>query len=99
MKLTPSQINLLSVLKIATKQAQTDEFMYKSEWLGYLPFGQYQWLEVVGKELKNINLLSIEADLASLEKASQIYKVKEMMSSFEEEDILIIYKLTTEEIN
>ena len=24
---------------------------YKSEWLGYLPYGQYHWVEVAGEEI------------------------------------------------
>lgn len=31
--------------------AMGGEFIYASEWLGYLPYGAYHWLEVDGRDV------------------------------------------------
>jgi len=44
MQLSPHQEVLLEAIKLASKNHGTDDLIYKSEWLGDLPYGQYHWL-------------------------------------------------------
>ena len=43
------QLQILTVLCQVAREQATTELKYVTEWLGYLPFGQYHWIEI-GKE-------------------------------------------------
>jgi hypothetical protein len=38
----------------AAKEARTAEIVYETDWLGYLPFGQYHWFECNGNEVRDL---------------------------------------------
>ncbi|HEY1067512.1 MAG TPA: hypothetical protein VGE52_15425, partial [Pirellulales bacterium] len=54
-------------------QAACREFVYETEYLGYLPFGQYQWIKA-----KDVNVIDAEpwgwklSDIAALEQAGLV---------------------------
>ena len=52
MKLSIQQQNLLAALYEAARQQNSQIFCYKPDWLGYLPFSQYYWLEMSGTDIK-----------------------------------------------
>ncbi len=50
MALTTIQTELLECLRAAVLTTPGRQVVYCSEWLGYLPFGAYHWVEVDGKD-------------------------------------------------
>ncbi|BCD97431.1 hypothetical protein [Marinagarivorans cellulosilyticus] len=92
MKLSDQQEELLQTIKVATETHKTDQLIYKSEWLGYLPFGQYHWLEVGGKEVKVENANSLKSDLSVLDTFSLIKMLSVKTKVFEKEDVHIYYE-------
>ncbi len=88
MGLLKHQEELLFALKIATKRNGTNEVIYKSECLGYLPYGQYHWIEVDGEEIKTNNLDSLLEDLSFFCKLQLLTKVREVQGN--DEDIHIL---------
>ena len=94
MKLTKHQAELLASLKIAAEHHRTREAIYKSEWLGYLPYGQYHWVEVGGEEIKPGNQETLYDDMVLLEKTGAIKAIKTVRPN--NEDKHIYYKLCKE---
>lgn len=72
--------------------------MYQSEWLGYLPFGQYHWDSVNGKDLSaQIDVMdTIRADLKKLIISGHLNEIKRQIYRDGEtgpEAVFISYKL------
>jgi len=71
------------------------EFEYVTEWLGYLPYGQYQWIEInskgfsmqTGWDKKDLNKLT---DLGLLKKISE--------ENFSDDKTIIKYKLNKNDL-
>lgn len=91
MKLSKHQQELLLVLKTTVKRKASNEIVYKSEWLGYLPFGQYHWLEIDGEELKLNTHESLLEDLSHLNILGLLERVKDVQVN--DEDLHIYYEL------
>jgi len=92
MQLSPHQEVLLEAIKLASKSHGTDDLIYKSEWLGYLPYGQYHWLEVAGKEV-NIGISdTLKGDLDTLESLNVLERLCVKTEVLEKEDIHIYYR-------
>jgi hypothetical protein len=53
MALTELQIRLLSSIQSAVEATPNRRIVYCTEWLGYLPFGAYHWIEVDGQDISN----------------------------------------------
>lgn len=51
MPLATEQTELFNYLRLSVQTSQSRRFVYSSEWLGYLPFGLYHWLEVNGQDI------------------------------------------------
>lgn len=52
--LTEQQKEILQILLAATERLGSDgSFTYQTEWLGFLPFGQYHWVDVEGERVSN----------------------------------------------
>jgi hypothetical protein len=51
MSLSNPQLVLLEALQRTTESRSTRTVRYVSEWLGYLPFGVYHWLERGGEDI------------------------------------------------
>jgi hypothetical protein len=80
-------VELLASLNIASKRHLGNEVIYKSEWLGYLPFGQYHWVEVNGEEIQPSNPDSLQADLSLLAQLGALRFIKEVQLNAEDNHI------------
>ena len=50
--LTKQQKDILQVLLAASRRLGSDgSFTYQTEWLGFLPFGQYHWVDIGGERV------------------------------------------------
>ncbi|NOU51280.1 hypothetical protein HG263_12155 [Pseudoalteromonas sp. JBTF-M23] len=94
MVLTAHQQELLSKLRAASLRHKTKEVTYKSEWLGYLPYGQYHWIEVDGEEVKVDHLEPLDEVLMSLVKMGKLELVQVIQLT--DEDQIKIYHLNVE---
>ena len=76
--LTRVQTQLQRRIADAVERADHAEIEYRSEWLGYLPYGGYQWITCKGA---NIDVVLSEdwsvSDLQALEKAGFLQKIDE----------------------
>ena len=69
MELTELQIELLRCLSMAVEGKPTRRVVYCSEWLGYLPYGLYHWVEVEGQDISSsLPLDWSRSDLEALKK-------------------------------
>jgi hypothetical protein len=93
MSLTKHQVEILEVINVATNEHQVSLFTYKSEWLGYLPFGQYHWIEVCGSDIKVNSDIDLLSELKVLEKLNLISTLSVKESGYEKEDLHINYEL------
>jgi len=51
---TKQQEGIHQVLLVASERLGSDgSFTYRSEWLGWLPYGQYHWVNVQGESVSN----------------------------------------------
>ena len=91
MNLLKHQEELLFSLKMAVKRHRTSEVIYKSEWLGDLPYGAYHWVEVDGEEIKPTSPDSLHNDLTLLAKIGALKVVKEVQLN--DEDNHVYYEL------
>lgn len=94
MTLSHHQEALLHLLKEAAKRHQTNEVIYKSEWLGYLPAGLYHWVEVNREEIKPDSPDTLQKDLSELTAFGALKEVK--MVQLNDEDQHIYYMLSAE---
>jgi hypothetical protein len=51
MELTTTQTELLMCLRRAIQTKQCHRIVYCTEYLGYLPFGLYHWIETDGEDI------------------------------------------------
>ena len=93
MSLTKHQVEILELINVATNEHQVNDFTYKSEWLGYLPFGQYHWIEVSGNDIKVNSDIDLYSELMVLEKLNFISTLSVKKGVYEKEDIHINYGL------
>ncbi|QXI31056.1 hypothetical protein [Pseudomonas vanderleydeniana] len=71
-----------------------DEITYQSEWLGYLPFGVYHWIEHQGKEVSSDFPAgwTLE-DLAGLERSGFLELIESQQDPTDEFDRRIRYRV------
>ena len=82
------------VIENAVKSAKCFEIEYKSEWLGFLPFGVYHWVECLGYDFSNeFPSEWTAADLHALEKSGFLEKVFEHVSPTDEFDVCRKYRV------
>jgi len=94
MELTRSQLDLLERLQTVLAGQATQEFTYVTEYLGYLPYGQYCWLAAAGQDLPGEILDSMKfSDLEALEKAGDLRRISEWQNPKDELDCKITYVL------
>jgi hypothetical protein len=87
MNLLKHQEELLASLNSASKRHLSNEVIYKSEWLGYLPFGQYHWVEINGEEIQPSNYDSLQEDLSLLAQLGALKIIKEVQLNAEDNHI------------
>jgi hypothetical protein len=81
----------------AVASGGSDEITYKSEWLGYLPFGVYHWLEYLGQDLSNaVPAGWTLADLTCLEQAGFLQRLDTYENPEDEFDRSIRYRVCIE---
>ena len=75
------------------KSENTDELVYKTEWLGYLPYGQYHWLEVKGEDISLTLCDWTREDLIKLEDEGFLLELSQKVNPEKPEDRVITYRL------
>lgn len=95
MALTPIQIDLLRHLRSAAAAGRDRRLVYRSERLGYLPYGLYHWVVVGGRD---VSLALPDGwgydDLQALADAGHLTKVDEWQDPADEYDRRITYEIT-----
>jgi len=86
-------LQLLLAIGEQSKQAGSDGvFEWNTEWLGYLPYGQYQWLEINNKDISTGFKFAWEYN--DLVKLAQIGLLTELSrQDFGEDKKVVSYKL------
>lgn len=98
MELTRSQLDLLERLQSALDGQAVQEFTYETEYLGYLPYGQYHWLAVGGKHLPSEILDGmLFSDLEALEKAGYLLRVSEWQNPEDDTHSKITFVLRSDD--
>ena len=87
---------LLQALIYETNLAKSGGlFEWNTEWLGYLPYGQYQWIEINNKGICNKFKFSWEyKDLVELESLGLLMKLSE--ENFSEDKKIVKYEIDQE---
>jgi len=77
MELTPLQTDLFRRLRSAIETTSTYRVIYCSEWLGYLPYGVYHWVEVDNQDISaSLPPDWSHQDLEALEKAGLLTTIE-----------------------
>ncbi len=95
MSLTEHQKELFDQIKFASVKHDVNKFIYKSEWLGYLPFGQYHWIEVNNIDIKVSGEIELNKELKVLEKLNYIKTLSVKYEAHEKEDVHIEYGINS----
>ena len=99
MRLSLLQTALLSLIAEAASSRGTDSIVYVSEWLGYLPFGVYHWIECDGQDISSDSDLQWQSnDIDALESAGLLTKVGEWRNPKDEHDTKVTYKVQGRQI-
>ena len=94
MELTALQIDLLRRLRSAVEETPGRRVVYCSEWLGYLPYGLYHWVEADGTDISKLWLADwSSADLETLERLGFLAKVSVWQNPHDEWDEKVTYKV------
>jgi hypothetical protein len=92
--LTDLQIDLLSRLRSAVERTPDRRFVYRTEWLGYLPSGLYHWIEVGPRDISGEMPTGwSHGDLEALTGAGLLAKVSEQRHPTDEYDRTITYEV------
>lgn len=84
-------------ISAAVAASGSDEITYKSEWLGYLPFGVYHWLEYLGQDLSgDMPAGWTLEDLDTLEQTGFLQRLDIYENPEDEFDRHIRYRVCTE---
>jgi hypothetical protein len=95
--LTKQQQEILQILRNESRKAGSDEFTYQSEWLGWLPYGQYHGVNVQGTSVSNQFPSGWDlSDLDALVAFGLAEKLEERTSGEGETDSEILYRLLRE---
>lgn len=101
MPLTPPQREIVRLLTDAWRAAGAGaRIVYQTEWLGWLPFGQYQWVDVEradGKDEVSLRFPGgwVMADVIALERAGLLRRVSEEHEDASDMD-RIVFEMTEE---
>jgi hypothetical protein len=96
MDLTALQTDLLDHLRSAVEAIHNRRVVYCTEWLGELPFGLYQWVEVDSQVISTRFPSGWQRlDLDALHKAGLLTKVDEWQNPGDEFDTTITYEVTS----
>ena len=93
-KMTSAQKQILEAVTKSLTHEGINRFEYRSEYLGYLPFGQYHWIVCGGKDISN-ELLSefASSDLKKLEELGEIKMIEKWVNPDDETESKTTYEL------
>jgi len=95
MDLTGLQTDLLRCLRVAVEAKPHRRIVYCSEWLGYLPYGVYCWVEADSQEIsKTFPADWQQADLEALAKAGLLAKIDAWQNPEDEYDTKVTYEVS-----
>jgi hypothetical protein len=85
MQLFDFQLELFKHVLKASESLQSDQVVCVSEYLGYLPFGVYHWLECAGQDIsKSYQTSWQKTDLVALEDAGLLVRLETWQNSEDE---------------
>jgi len=95
--LTECQEIIRTKIEAAVKATKYSEIEYKTEWLGYLPYGVYQWVECLTNDISSDFPSGWEeSDLLVLEHTGFLEKIDEYRNPNDEYDICRKYQVNLE---
>lgn len=95
MDLTATQAKLFATLRSAANRGRSRRVVYCTEYLGYLPFGLYHWIEVNGEAI-DASALPWEftrRDFDALEAVGLLYMVGRLSNAEDELECRTTYEL------
>lgn len=95
-KMTERQAIIRDRIEAAVKSAGCREIVYRSEYLGYLPFGIYHWIECGDNDVKNLPIDFSSDDLSALEQSGFLEKVREYTNPQDDLDHSTWYRVCLE---
>ena len=99
MDLTQTQRDLVATLRVALGDSTGAEFVYHTEYLGFLPSGLYYWISVGENEVSRLNSLEWSCDdLGALEQAGLIAKFSKWVNPDDELETATIYRLQSQSV-
>jgi hypothetical protein len=98
--LTRLQTDLLDALRLAVETKQCHQFAYCTEFLGYLPFGFYHWVEVDGQDISGTFPTEWcldwgRQDLEALERVGLLRRMNEWQHPSDELETQTTYEVTS----
>ncbi len=76
------------------KQAGETTIIYRTEWLGYLPYGQYHWIECNGETLTlDLGQDWELSDLEQLERLGLLTKLSDTTAKDDHTDRAVVYEI------
>jgi hypothetical protein len=94
MDLTTIQADLLKCLRLAIQAKRGGRVVYCTEWLGYLPFGLYHWIEADSQDISRALPLGWSGeDLIALESVGLLTKVEEWRNPNDECEKKVTYEV------
>jgi hypothetical protein len=94
MSLSALQSEVLRQLRLAVSTRPAQEVTYCAEWLGELPFGAYQWVQVDGDRVSNTFPSDWQfADIQALEGAGFLRRVGEWQNPDDGYELQVRYVL------
>ncbi|MBY0316098.1 MAG: hypothetical protein K2Q26_11295 [Bdellovibrionales bacterium] len=94
MSLNSKQVKIKEKLHLVTKDLKAEKITYRTEWLGFIPFGVYSHVECAGKDISKELPSEWElADFIALEKAGHLQKLEEWRNPQDEHDSKIVFQL------
>ncbi|HET7234269.1 MAG TPA: hypothetical protein VFJ16_29925 [Longimicrobium sp.] len=75
--MTERQRTLWERIVQAARAAGTASIVYETDWLGWLPFGQYQWFQCNGKDVGDLPAGWALSDVKALEAAGRLHRTGE----------------------
>ena len=95
MSISKIQTEIRDQLLAAVATAPSRQVIYCSEWLGYLPFGVYHWMEHDGEPISpNFPSEWQRSDLDALEQAGLLTKTTERQDPDDAYDVRITYEVS-----
>ena len=94
MDLTTLQIALFRRFRTVVEGKPNRRIVYRSEWLGYLPYGAYHWIEFDNRDISvELPIGWSKTDLVALEKLQFLKRVDEWQNPTDEWDKTSSYEV------